>query len=93
MRQKNERVGKYWKHDHPLFDGYQIDPQAIKPFKGQHPAIANNWLKNEAEQNFTPNKNHELTKREKKHRWAMKIERFFNYEFSKSHFKKENIKK
>jgi hypothetical protein len=86
MRQKNERVGKYWKHDHPLFKGYQIDPKAIKPFEGTHPAIANSWLKNEAEQNFTPEKSHKLTKREKKHRWTMRIEKLLSIKFNKSHF-------
>ena len=73
MRKKNERVGKYWKHDHPLFNGYQIDPQAIHLFNGDHPSIVNDWLKNGAEKRFSPDKNHQLTSREKKHRWAMKL--------------------
>jgi hypothetical protein len=88
MRKKNERVGKYWKHDHPLFNGYQIDPQALKKFEGTQPAIVKHWLNNEAEQNFTPNKNHELTKREKKHRLAMRLENIFGFELSKKHFHK-----
>ena len=32
MREKNARVGKYWKHDHPLFQGYAIDPRLLAPF-------------------------------------------------------------
>jgi glycosyltransferase involved in cell wall biosynthesis len=87
MRRKNERIGKYWKHENPLFHGYQIDPQAVKPFDGTHPEILKDWLDHEAEQNFTPNKNHELTKREKRHRWVMKIERLLGIRFSKKHFK------
>jgi len=79
-------VGKYWKHDHPLFNGYQIDPEAIKQFEGLHPAIVKSWLKNEAEQNFTPNKKHELTKREKKHRCVMRVEKVLGIKFSKKHF-------
>ena len=55
MREKNQRVGKYWKHDHPLFNGYQIDPQALKAFTGNHPKVAKSWLKNQAEKEFTPN--------------------------------------
>jgi glycosyltransferase involved in cell wall biosynthesis len=86
MRQKNEHVGKYWKHDHPLFNGYQIDPEAIKQFEGLHPAIVKSWLKNEAEQNFMPNKKHELTKREKKHRCVMRVEKVLGIKFSKKHF-------
>jgi glycosyltransferase involved in cell wall biosynthesis len=88
MRKKNDRVGKYWKHDHPLFNGYQIDPQSLKPFFGTHPTIAKSWLKNEAEQNFTPNKNHDLTNREKKHRLVVKLENLFGFELSKKHFSK-----
>jgi glycosyltransferase involved in cell wall biosynthesis len=86
MRKKNERVGKYWKQDHSLFNEYKIDPQALKPFEGAHPTVVKNWLKNEAEQNFTPNKNHELTKREKKHRWALKIENWLGIKLNKKHF-------
>ncbi|NCA26971.1 MAG: glycosyltransferase [Methylophilaceae bacterium] len=86
MRKKNERIGKYWKHDHPLFNGYQIDPQALKKFSGNHPKIVKPWLENEAEKNFTPNQNHSLTKREIKHRLAMKLEFIFGRELNKKHF-------
>ena len=86
MREKNQRVGKYWKHDHPLFNGYQIDSQALKAFTGNHPAIVKSWLKNDAEKDFKPNLNHALTKREKKHRWVMKLERQFGWELNKKHF-------
>jgi len=58
----------------------------VKLFKGTHPAIVKHWLKHEAEQHFTPNKNHELTKREKKHRWAMRIENLLGIKFNKKHF-------
>jgi hypothetical protein len=88
MREKNQRVGKYWKHDHPLFNGYQIDPQALRPFNGSHPKVAKSWLKNEAEKEFTPNPNHKLTKRERKHRWLMKLEKLFDVELSKKHFRR-----
>lgn len=86
MRKKNERVGKYWKHDHPLFNGYQIDPQALKKFSGNHPKIVKPWLENEAEKKFSPDLNHIPTKREKKHRWAMQIEALLGWELSKKHF-------
>lgn len=86
MHEKNQRVGKYWGHDHPLFNGYQIDEQALSPFSGRHPDIVKNWLANEAEKSFTPNPNYQPTKRELKHRWAMKLERLFGWELSKKHF-------
>lgn len=88
MQEKNQRVGKYWKHNHPLFNGYQIDPQALKPFTGSHPEIIKHWLDTEAEKQFTPDQNHIPTRREKKHRWAMKLEHALHYKFEKKHFKK-----
>ena len=88
MREKNQRVGKYWNHDHPLFNGYQIDPNALAPFKKDHPKIVRCWLKNEAEKEFAPDVNHKLTKREKKHRLSMILEQIFNCDLSKKHFKR-----
>jgi glycosyltransferase involved in cell wall biosynthesis len=86
MKQKNERVGKYWKHDHPLFNGYQIDPNALSPFRGSHPQVVNKWLDSEAEKSFSPANNHLLTKREKKHRLVMMIEKTLGLKFNKKHF-------
>ena len=88
MREKNQRVGKYWKHDHPLFNGYQIDPNALIPFIEDHPKILRNWLKKEAQSEFTPDPNHKLSNREKKHRLSMILERIFNCDLSKKHFKR-----
>lgn len=86
MHAKNQRVGKYWGHDHPLFKGYQIDPEAIRHFSGRHPMIVNDWLANEAEKFFTPDTNYQPSKREFKHRWVMKLEKLFGLELSKKHF-------
>jgi hypothetical protein len=82
MREKNQRIGRYWGKNHPLFNGYQIDPQALTPFTGEHPAVVKNWIANEAEEGFTPDPNHKPTKREIKHRWMMKLERLFNFKFT-----------
>jgi glycosyltransferase involved in cell wall biosynthesis len=90
MRKKNERVGKYWKHDHPLFNGYQIDPQTLKPFSGNHPEVVSNWLKNEAEKYFTPNQDHQLTQREKKHQIKNSLQKWFGVDLIKKHFKRIN---
>jgi hypothetical protein len=86
MRKKNERVGKYWKHDHPLFNGYQIDPQALAPFNEDHPSVVRAWLKSQAEKEYTPNESYQPTNREKKHRWAMRIERLLQIKLNKKHF-------
>ena len=86
MQAKNQRVGKYWGHDHPLFNGYQIDPEAIRPFSGRHPVIVNHWLATEAEKFFSPDAAYHPTKRELKHRWVMKLEKLFGLDISKKHF-------
>lgn len=88
MQAKNQRVGKYWGHDHPLFNGYQIDPYAVCLFSGKHPEIVADWLANEAEKIFTPEAYYQPNKRELKHRWVMKLEKLFGVEWSKKHFKR-----
>jgi glycosyltransferase involved in cell wall biosynthesis len=82
MREKNARIGRYWGKNHPLFNGYQIDPKSLTPFTQTHPAVVKNWLVNEAEQHFTPNSQHKLTKREIKHRIMMLIENLFHFKFT-----------
>ena len=87
MREKNQRVGKYWGHDHPLFNGYQIDPRAIEPFLGSHPAVVSNWLATAAEASFAPDAAYQPTARELKHRRLMALEKMFGLELSHKHYR------
>jgi hypothetical protein len=86
MREKNARVGKYWKHDHPLFTGYHIDPAALAPFSGDHPGLVRDWLAKEAEATYIPDPNHELTARERRHRKMLLLEGWFGWDLSKKHY-------
>lgn len=86
MREKLLRVEKYWGNDHPLFNGYRIDPQAIQPFSGGHPAIVRDWLANEAETVFVPDPEHQPTSRERRHRWLMKVENVLGRALDKKHY-------
>lgn len=86
MREKLLRVEKYWGNDHPLFNGYRIDPQAIQPFSGEHPAIVRDWLANEAEAVFAPDPEHQPTSRERRHRWLMKVENVLGRALDKKHY-------
>lgn len=86
MREKNQRVGRYWGHDHPLFNGYQIDPEAVAAYAGSHPAIVGDWLAKDAEAHFTPDPDYVPTARERKHRRMMKLERLLGLELSKKHY-------
>jgi hypothetical protein len=87
MREKNQRIGRYWGTNHSLFNGYVIDPQALTPFTGDHPEIVREWLGTEAEQSYIPNTTHTLTRRELRHRVLMKIERWFDVELTKKHYR------
>jgi len=50
--------------------------------------VAKSWLKNQAEKEFTPNANQQITSRERKHRWLMNLEKLFGFELSKKHFRR-----
>lgn len=87
MEEKMRRVSKYWGNTDPGFKHYAIDPEALARFTGDHPAVMQDWLNNEAEQDFLPDPDHTLTRRERKHRWMMKLEKQFGIELSKKHYK------
>lgn len=87
MREKIRQVGRYWGQDHPLFNGYQIDPEALAPFTGNHPQVVRDWLKNEAEQTYSPDPSYLPTKKEQRHRQMMRFERWFGIELSKKHYR------
>lgn len=89
MNEKQKRVERYWGKQPTEFLGYgNIDPNAIIPFTGSHPAIVKNWLTNEAEQDFVVNSDYQLSKRDKKHRLLMKLEQLLgSCDFSKKHYK------
>jgi hypothetical protein len=87
MQKKMDQVTKYWGGTPPKVDYSQIDAQALQRFTGSHPALVSDWLANEAESEFTPNPEHKLTSREKKHRVAMQLERLFGWDLSRKHYK------
>ncbi|RDH86837.1 MAG: glycosyltransferase [endosymbiont of Escarpia spicata] len=87
MREKIQQVSRYWGHEPPKFETYAIDPQAVRPFEGSHPAVVQPWLAAEAEKHFAPDPSHQPTRKERKHRLAMKLEDWFNMELSKKHYR------
>ena len=86
MKNKVDKVGKYWNKKNPSFDSYKIDPQAIKFFEGSHPFCIQKWLKTSAEKYFIPEPDHILTTREKRHRILMWIEKFLKKDLTKKHY-------
>ncbi len=87
MQQKMNQVARYWNGAPPKVDYAQIDPQSLKPFTGSHPAVMAHWLAHEAETQYTPNPGHVLTRRERKHRISMAIERATGWDLSHKHYK------
>ena len=85
MNRKSEHVQKYWNKNHKRIDYGEIDQQIIRLFTGSHPAIIREWLPAEAGV-FQANPDHVLTRREKKHRLMLCLERWFGLELSKKHF-------
>jgi hypothetical protein len=88
MQDRSREVAKYWsespqggEHDYGA-----IDPAALKAFSGTHPAVIRSWLDTEAEHAFRLNPDYRPTRRELKHRWAMRIERLLGVDLSKKNF-------
>jgi glycosyltransferase involved in cell wall biosynthesis len=87
MNLKSEAVLKYWQNRAATAVDYgNIDPAVLKPFIGTHPLVVRDWLP-EANGIFQANPNHQLTSREKKHRWMMKLERWLGIQFNRKHYR------
>jgi hypothetical protein len=69
-----------------MFEYGNVDSKVLVPFSGSHPKIMETWLKNDAEQNFSPNENYRLSKRDRKHRISMQLEKWFSWDLSKKHY-------
>lgn len=86
MNLKSQKVQQYWNKKHKQIDYKEIDQAIIKEFKGSHPKIVQEWIPKEKGL-FQANPNHKLSKKEKKHRLALNIEKLFGLELSKKHYK------
>jgi len=87
MNLKAAAVHKYWETKAAAVVDYsKIDPEALKPFIGEHPKVVRDWLP-KADGLFQADPNHQLTSREKKHRLMMKLEKLFGVQFSKKHYR------
>jgi glycosyltransferase involved in cell wall biosynthesis len=87
MQKKLDQVSKFWSHGAPTIRYSQFDAQVLQPFTGTHPELVKPWLESSAEKSFTIDPDYQLSKREKRHRWLMKLEKAFGLDFSRKHFK------
>ncbi len=87
MQKKLEQVSKYWTSTTKPVVYSEIDRRALAPFKGIHPEIMKEWLKNEAEHILNIDPHYRPTKKEAKHHFMQKIEALTGMDFSRKHFK------
>jgi glycosyltransferase involved in cell wall biosynthesis len=87
MDEKVRRVNKYFGSNQDKTDYSKIDPMVLKEFKGTHPQVMKDWLPKDVELIFKANPNYALTRREKKHRLALRLEKIFGIDLSKKHFR------
>ena len=87
MAAKLEQVGRYWGSKHEGFKGYGLlDIRELRPFKGSHPAVMENWLAKEAETEFCQDPDYRVTGRDRRNRIRFWIEDIFGFEISKKHY-------
>jgi hypothetical protein len=86
MNLKSQKVQKYWNKEHVDIDYSQMDPLIIKEFHGSHPKIVQDWIPKEKGL-FQVDPNYVPTKKQKKHRLMLKIEKLFGLDLSRKHFK------
>jgi len=86
MNLKTEASFKFWEEQPvPRVDYTQIDAAIFKPFTGRHPRVVQSWLP-AAEGVFQAAPGYRPTKREKKHRLMLKLEKWFGLRFDKIHY-------
>jgi hypothetical protein len=85
MNLKKKAIAPYWADCSSTIDYTAVDPSTLRRFTGTHPKAILGWLP-PAEGLFQANPQHQLTRRERKHRVMMKFEKWFGWELSKKHY-------
>ena len=87
MNLKSKKVQKYWNSSYKKIDYSMMDQNIISKFEGSHPKVIRSWLPNEIGV-FVADPNYQLTKKQKKHRFMLKLEKIFKLDLSKKHYKR-----
>lgn len=86
LEAKAETGNQYWENDVFYYTYGNVDPEAVSTFDGSHPAIMDAWLRRHANPSFRFNPEYRPSSRELKHRRLRRLERRFDWDFSKRHF-------
>ncbi len=84
---KADTVNQFWSKSLWHSSYSEIDPQALGPFSGTHPAVIRDWLEQHGNHEFTLNPDYQLKFSDRKHRFLARLENRFGWDFSKRHFK------
>ena len=85
MNLKSSKVQKYWDKSPIHIDYSQMDQSIIKKFEGTHPKVVKRWLPKDVGL-YEVDENYQLTKKQKKHLFMIKIEKLLGLELSKKHY-------
>jgi hypothetical protein len=86
MNLKSKQVQKYWSKLHKEIDYSQTDSKVFKEFNGTHPKVIEDWIPKDSGI-FKADPKYKLSKRQKKHRVMLLIEKIFKIDLSKKHYK------
>jgi hypothetical protein len=86
MNLKSEKVQQYWGNKHTEINYSQMDQSIIKKFTDTHPKIVQDWLPKDKEV-YQADPAYQPTRKQKKHRLMLKLEKLFGLELSKKHYK------
>jgi len=87
MSLKRQEVEKHWHAGKPPVADYsRVDSETLHLFEGTHPKVVQQWLP-AAEGIFQTNPNHRLKRRERRHRFMLRLERWFGFRFNKKHYR------
>ena len=86
MNLKSGKVQKYWGSAPVRINYNQMDQEIIQEFHGSHPKIIQDWLPKDVGL-YTADSSYKVTSKQKKHRFMLKLEKFFGLELSKKHYK------
>jgi len=86
MSLKTKKISHHWGGQAVNIDYSQMDQSIIKEFLSAHPKIIQDWLPKDKGV-YQVDADYQPTKKQKKHRLMLKLEKLLGWELSKKHYK------
>ncbi|MCV2401427.1 glycosyltransferase family 2 protein [Marinomonas sp. C2222] len=87
LEKKDEKVSQYWNRSAEKVSYDQIDPLIMRHFTGKHPKVMQSIFNSGSNGMFIPKPKNGIPKEYKRYRLKDKIEKIFNVDLSKKHYK------